>query len=35
DPEQFHPDQAVDLLEFLANVVERCVRQWLDLPPAR
>lgn len=35
EPEQFHPDQAVDLLEFLANVVERCVRQWLDLPPAR
>lgn len=35
DPEQFHPDQAVDLLEFLAHVVERCVRQWLDLPPAR
>jgi hypothetical protein len=35
DPEQFHPDQAVDLLEFLARIVERCVRQWLDLPPAR
>lgn len=35
EPEQFHPDQAVDLLEFLADVVERCVRQWLDLPPAR
>jgi uncharacterized protein YigA (DUF484 family) len=35
EPEQFHPDQAVDLLEFLAHVVERCVRQWLDLPPAR
>lgn len=35
DPEQFHPDQAVDLLEFLAHVVERCVRQWLDLPPVR
>ena len=35
EAEQFHPDQAVDLLEFLARVVERCVRQWLDLPPAR
>ena len=34
EPEQFHPDQAVDLLEFLAHVVQRCVRQWLDLPPA-
>lgn len=34
DPDQFHPDQAVDLLEFLANIVERGVRQWLDLPPA-
>lgn len=35
EPDQFHPEQAVDLLEFLASVVERCVRQWLDLPPAR
>jgi uncharacterized protein YigA (DUF484 family) len=33
-PEQFHPDQAADLLEFLARIVERCVRRWLDLPPA-
>ncbi len=32
--EQFHPEQAADLLEFLARVVERCVRRWLDLPPA-
>jgi uncharacterized protein YigA (DUF484 family) len=32
DPEQFHPDQAADLLEFLARIVERCVRLWLDLP---
>lgn len=31
--EQFHPDQAADLLEFLARIVERCVRLWLDLPP--
>ncbi|MGV8997806.1 MAG: DUF484 family protein [Parvibaculaceae bacterium] len=33
DMEQFHPDQAADLLEFLARIVERCVRLWLDLPP--
>ena len=33
-PEQFHPEQAADLLEFLARIVERCVRRWLDLPPA-
>lgn len=33
--EQFHPDQAADLLEFLARIVERCVRRWLDLPPNR
>ena len=33
--EQFHPDQAADLLEFLARIVERCVRRWLDLPPGR
>jgi uncharacterized protein YigA (DUF484 family) len=33
--EQFHPDQGADLLEFLARIVERCVRLWLDLPPQR
>ena len=33
DPDQFHPEQAADLLEFLARIVERCVRLWLDLPP--
>lgn len=33
--EQFHPDQAADLLEFLARIVERCVRLWLDLPPQK
>lgn len=31
-PEQFHPAQAADLLEFLGRVVERAVRLWLDLP---
>lgn len=35
DMEQFHPDQAADLLEFLARIVERCVRLWLDLPPQK
>ncbi|HEX7777154.1 MAG TPA: DUF484 family protein [Parvibaculum sp.] len=34
-PEQFHPDQAADLLEFLARIVERSVRRWLDLPPQK
>ena len=34
-PDQFHPDQGTDLLEFLARIVERCVRRWLDLPPQR
>lgn len=33
--EQFHPDQAADLLEFLARIVERCIRLWLDLPPQK
>lgn len=31
-PEQFHPSQAADLLEFMGRVVERAVRLWLDLP---
>lgn len=31
-PEQFHPTQAADLLEFMGRVVERAVRLWLDLP---
>lgn len=31
-PEQFHPDQAADLLEFLARITERSLRRWLDLP---
>ncbi len=30
---QFYPEQAVDHLEFLARVIERSVRLWLDLPP--
>lgn len=31
---QFYPEQAVDHLSFLARVIERSVRLWLDLPPA-
>lgn len=31
---QFYPEQAVDHLSFLARVIERHVRLWLDLPPA-
>jgi len=32
DPQQFHPDQAGDLIEFIARIIERCMRLWLDLP---
>jgi len=31
---QFYPEQAVDHLSFLARVIERSIRLWLDLPPA-
>ncbi len=30
--DQFHPGQGTELLAFLARVVERCIRGWLDLP---
>jgi hypothetical protein len=29
DANRFHPDQGVDLLTFLADVFERCLRRWL------
>lgn len=29
DPNRFHPDQGVDLLNFLAGVFERTLRRWL------
>ncbi|PWC54905.1 DUF484 family protein [Azospirillum sp. TSO22-1] len=32
DPEMFHPGQGTELVCFLARVVERCIRSWLDLP---
>jgi uncharacterized protein YigA (DUF484 family) len=31
DPEAFGPDQAIDQIGFLAQVVERCFRLWLDI----
>lgn len=31
DPEAFVPNQAVDQIGFLAQVVERCFRLWLDV----
>lgn len=30
-PEAFQPDQAIDQIGFLAQVVERCFRIWLDV----
>ncbi len=33
DPDMFHPGQGTELIDFLARVVERCIRDWLDLPP--
>lgn len=32
DPDLFEPGQATDQVAFLARVVERCLRAWLDLP---
>jgi uncharacterized protein YigA (DUF484 family) len=31
-PDQFHPGQGTELLNFLARVVESCIRGWLNLP---
>jgi hypothetical protein len=31
DPEAFGPDQGIDQIGFLAQVVERCFRIWLDV----
>lgn len=31
NPDAFHPDQAIDQIGFLAQVVERCFRIWLDV----
>ncbi|MFC7333723.1 DUF484 family protein [Rhodocista pekingensis] len=32
EPDMFHPGQGTELLTFLARVMERCIRSWLDLP---
>ncbi len=32
DPELFSEGQATDQVQFLARVIERCIRQWLQLP---
>lgn len=34
EPDMFHPGQATELLTFLARVVERSIRLWLDRTPA-
>jgi uncharacterized protein YigA (DUF484 family) len=31
DPEAFQPEQGIDQIGFLAQVVERCFRLWMDL----
>lgn len=32
NPEMFHAGMRTDLMTFLARVLERCIRAWLDLP---
>ncbi len=32
DPQGFGEDQAIDQVSFLARVIERCIRAWLNLP---
>ncbi|HZH27554.1 MAG TPA: DUF484 family protein [Azospirillaceae bacterium] len=32
EPDTFHNGQGTELVSFLARVVERCIRAWLDLP---
>ena len=32
EPDLFHQGQGTELLNFLARVVERCIRTWLSLP---
>ncbi len=32
DPDMFHPGQGTEQIGFLAQVVGRCIRSWLDLP---
>ncbi len=32
ESDMFHPGQGTELVCFLARVIERCIRAWLDLP---
>jgi uncharacterized protein len=32
EPDSFHPEQATEMVAFLARVTERVLRSWLDLP---
>ncbi len=32
DPNMFNPEQSIDHIGFLAEVVERCIRLWLQIP---
>ncbi len=32
EPDMFHPGQGTELVCFLARVIERCIRAWLELP---
>lgn len=33
NPDMFHTGQGTELVSFLARVIERLIRRWLDLPP--
>jgi hypothetical protein len=32
EPDLFQQGHGTELISFLARVVERCIRSWLDLP---
>ena len=32
EPDMFHSGMRTELISFLARVLERCIRSWLDLP---
>ena len=33
EPDMFEPGQGTEMIAFLGQVIERCLRSWLDLPP--
>src|SRR5690606_1437514 len=33
EPDMFHDGMRTELMSFMARVMERCIRAWLDLPP--